>query len=210
MVDNIDKQYRLMELLEKDLSEDPFKQFETWYEEAKDSDFPYPNAFVLSTSDGKGAISSRVVLLKGFDDKGFKFYTNEKSKKGKDLSENSKASICFFWDRLERQVRLEGTVTTLSDNEADEYFETRPRGSQIGAWASDQSTVIKDRSTLDDNYKELEKKYENTEIPRPNYWKGYILSPVTFEFWQGRDNRLHDRFLYTVKNNDWLIERLAP
>lgn len=210
MVDKSDKQYRLMELLEKELSKDPFEQFENWYSEAKDSDFPYPNSFVLSTSDREGNISSRVVLLKGHDMNGFKFYTNENSRKGKDLTENKKASICFWWDRLERQVRINGTVSVLSDSESDDYFRTRPRGSQIGAWASDQSEVIKDRSVLDNSYSNFNNKYKESEIPRPPYWRGFMLNPGSFEFWQGRDNRLHDRFLYTKKDNIWKIQRLAP
>ena len=210
MTGNKDKQYRLMELTESDLSSDPFEQFKNWYSETELSDFPFPNAFILSTSDNEGKISSRVVLLKGYDNNGFKFYTNERSRKGKDLKRNKNASICFWWDRLERQVRIEGIVSTLSDSESDDYFKSRPRGSQLGAWASEQSEVIIDRSVLDNAYKEYDEKYNNTDIPRPESWKGYILKPQTFEFWQGRDNRLHDRFLYTNENNSWNIKRLAP
>ena len=205
-----DKQYKLMELIEKDLSKDPFQQFNAWYMEASKSDFPFPNSFILSTSDSEGYISSRVLLLKEFNSNGFKFYTNENSRKGKDLVVNKNASICFWWDRMERQVRINGFVSVLSKVEIDQYFSSRPRGSQLGAWASDQSAKITDRSVLENNYIKYEKMYENQDIPRPDYWKGYILSPVNFEFWQGRDNRLHDRFLYTVKNNGWEINRLAP
>lgn len=210
MSKNKDKQFKLMELIEKNLSKDPFKQFEIWYAEAKNSNFPYPNSFILSTSDSEGCISSRVLLLKEFNSNGFKFYTNENSRKGKDLVVNHHASICFWWDRLERQVRISGFVSVLSKVETDQYFSSRPRGSQLGAWASDQSAIITDRSVLENNYIKYEKMYENQDIPRPDYWKGYILSPVSFEFWQGRDNRLHDRFLYTAKNNGWEINRLAP
>ncbi len=210
MSKNKGKQFKLMELIEKDLSKDPFKQFEIWYAEAKNSNFPYPHSFILSTSDSEGCISSRVLLLKEFNSNGFKFYTNENSRKGKDLVVNHHASICFWWDRLERQVRIDGVVSVLSKVETDQYFSSRPRGSQLGAWASDQSAKITDRSVLENNYIKYEKMYENQDIPRPDYWKGYILSPVSFEFWQGRDNRLHDRFLYTVKNNGWEINRLAP
>jgi len=205
-----DKQFKLMEMIEKDLSKDPFQQFDAWYMKASKSDFPFPNSFILSTSDSEGYISSRVLLLKEFNSNGFKFYTNENSRKGKDLVVNKNASICFWWDRLERQVRINGFVSVISKVEIDQYFSSRPRGSQLGAWASDQSAIIADRSVLENNYIKYAKMYENQDIPRPDYWKGYILSPVSFEFWQGRDNRLHDRFLYTVKNNGWEINRLAP
>ena len=210
MANKKDKQYRLMELTEADLHTDPIEQFAIWYKEAGESGFPFPNSFILSTSDKKGHISSRVLLLKEFNKNGFKFYTNESSKKGKELNANNNASICFWWDRLERQVRIEGTVSGLSNSESDKYFKTRPRGSQLGAWASDQSSVIKDRSVLDKAYKEFDKKYENKDIPRPQFWKGYLLSPLCIEFWQGRENRLHDRFLYTRNDSIWNIERLAP
>ncbi len=210
MTSKEDKQFKLMELIKKDLKKDPFEQFDLWFKEAVNTDFPFPNSFVLSTSDSEGNISSRVLLLKEIKDKGFKFYTNENSQKGKDLVINKYASICFWWDRLERQVRINGQVSVLSNDESDEYFKTRPRGSQLGAWASEQSTVIADRSVLEENYLKYENKFKNKEIPRPDYWKGYILLPSTFEFWQGRDNRLHDRFLYTVNGNGWAISRLAP
>ena len=210
MKDKQDRQYNLMELLEKDLDKDPFNQFDSWYQVVKNTDFPYPNSFILSTSDSDGVVSSRVLLLKEFDKRGFKFYTNENSKKGKDFISNNNASICFWWDRLERQVRIEGIVSELSKEESEEYFSTRPRGSQLGAWASDQSEIISSRSVLEDKYSKYEKLYENKEIPKPDYWKGYLLSPTSFEFWQGRDNRLHDRFLYTVHNNAWKISRLSP
>lgn len=210
MTSKEDKQFKLMELIKKDLKKDPFEQFDLWFKEAVNTDFPFPNSFVLSTSDSEGKISSRVLLLKEINDKGFKFYTNENSRKGKDLVNNNYASICFWWDRLERQVRINGQVSVLSNDESDEYFKTRPRGSQLGAWASEQSTVIADRSVLEENYLKYENKFKNKEIPRPDYWKGYILLPSTFEFWQGRDNRLHDRFLYTVNGNGWAISRLAP
>jgi len=205
-----DMQFKLMELIQKDLFKDPFEQFSVWFKEASKSDFPFPNSFILSTSDNKGFISSRVLLLKEFNKSGFKFYTNENSQKGKNLVENKNASICFWWDRLERQVRINGKVSVLSKDEANKYFSSRPRGSQLGAWTSDQSAELTDRSVLDENYLKYEKKFKNKEIPRPDYWKGYILSPVSFEFWQGRDNRLHDRFLYEIQNSIWKISRLAP
>lgn len=199
-----------MELRKSDLHKDPFIQFAIWYEEIQKSGFPFPNSFILSTSSNKGQNSSRVVLLKDFDSAGFKFYTNENSRKGLDLRENANASICFWWDRLERQVRINGNVSQLSEIESNEYFSTRPRGSQLGAWASEQSKVITDRKTLDENYKKYEKKYKGTTVPRPEYWRGYILVPEMFEFWQGRLNRLHDRLRYLKINGSWNIERLAP
>ena len=210
MTDKTDKQYKLMELRKADIHEDPFAQFGIWYEETRQTGFPFPNSFIFSTSDKNGINSSRVLLLKDFDKSGFKFYTNENSRKGLDLKDNSNASICFWWDRLERQVRIEGNVSELSDSESDEYFSTRPSGSQLGAWASEQSEVIPDRETLDNNFEKYEKKFENKDIPRPEYWKGYILQPDMFEFWQGRLNRLHDRLRYIKHNSSWKIERLAP
>jgi len=210
MTNKESKQYKLMELNVKDLKRDPFEQFSTWYQDTSNADFPFPNAFILSTSDGKGVVSSRVLLLKEFDKNGFKFYTNENSRKGKELSNNNIASICFWWDRLERQVRIEGLVSELSKKESEDYFSTRPRGSQLGAWVSNQSSIILDRSILENNYLKYEKLFKNKDIPKPDFWMGYILAPKSFEFWQGRENRLHDRFLYTVQDNVWVISRLAP
>jgi len=210
MIEDTDKQYKLMNLKKSDLHKDPIVQFKKWYEKVLQTILPFPNAFILSTSDKNGLPSSRVLLLKDIDESGFKFYTNENSRKGVDLKENPNASICFWWDKLERQVRISGKVTQLNDKETDEYFATRPRESQLSAWASDQSMVIESRIILENNYKKYENKFKNTEIPRPEYWKGYQLRPNVFEFWQGRENRLHDRFRYIKKNKLWSIERLAP
>jgi len=210
MIEDTDKQYKLMNLKKSDLHKDPIVQFKKWYEKVLQAILPFPNAFILSTSDKNGLPSSRVLLLKDIDESGFKFYTNENSRKGVDLKENPNASICFWWDKLERQVRISGKVTQLNDKETDEYFATRPRESQLSAWASDQSMVIESRIILENNYKKYENKFKNTEIPRPEYWKGYQLRPNVFEFWQGRENRLHDRFRYIKKHKLWSIERLAP
>jgi len=210
MTEDTDKQYKLMNLKKSDLHKDPIVQFQKWYKRVLQTKILFPNAFILSTSDKNGLPSSRVLLLKDLDDNGFKFYTNEYSRKGIDLKENPNASICFWWDKLERQVRIDGKVTLLKDKESDEYFATRPRESQLGAWASDQSTIIESRKIIEKNYKKYDKKFANTKIPRPDYWKGYKLRPNVFEFWQGRVNRLHDRFRYVKKNNLWSIERLAP
>ena len=203
-------QYELMELRRKYLNSDPFRQFDLWYDEAVKSGIKYPNAFVLSTSTVDGVSSSRVLLYKGRNESGFKFYTNVDSKKGKELKNNKNASMCFWWSELERQIRIEGFVEILSDEEINEYFKTRPRGSQLGAWASDQSSVLKNREELDRKYRHYEEKFSGVDVPRPGYWLGYIVVAKEFEFWQGRENRLHDRFLYRAEDDKWIIERLSP
>ena len=207
---NNDKQYELMELRKKSLNKDPFQQFDSWYDSAMNSGIKYPEAFVLSTTTAEGKSSSRVLLYKGRNEEGFKFYTNINSMKGKELKNNKNASMCFWWNELERQIRIRGFAELLNDDEINDYFKSRPRGSQLGAWASDQSSVIENREVLDNKYAYYEEKYSGSERPRPEYWKGYILIAKEFEFWQGRKNRLHDRFLYRLENNNWIIERLAP
>ena len=204
------KQYELMELRRSNLDPDPFKQFDIWYEAAISSGTKYPDAFILSTSTADGMPSSRVLLYKGRDESGFKFYTNINSMKGREMMSNQNASMCFWWYELERQLRIRGSVELLSNEEIDSYFKTRPRGSQLGAWASDQSQVIENREVLDKKYEFYDQKFEDIEIPRPEYWMGYMLVAREFEFWQGRKNRLHDRFLYRQKNEKWIIDRLAP
>lgn len=204
------KQYELMELKREDLDPDPFKQFDLWYSESIRSEIKYPNAFVLSTSTISGTPSSRVLLYKGRNERGFRFYTNVGSKKGQDLKNNKKASMCFWWDEIEKQVRIEGAVDNLSDEESDDYFQTRPRGSQLGAWASDQSNVIGSREELDSLYKHYENEFAGIDVPRPDHWRGYIVIPEEFEFWQGGKDRLHDRFRYRLENHEWIIERIAP
>ncbi len=198
------------ELIEENVSEKPFKQFEKWFNEALDAKILEPNAMHIATiSNGKP--HGRIVLLKGFDEKGFTFFTNYESNKGKEIEENTYISLTFFWGDLERQVRIEGTIEKVSSQESDEYYQTRPRGSQIGAWVSNQSRVIDGRKPLEDSLLAFEKRFENTEyIPRPAHWGGYRVIPNSIEFWQGRPNRLHDRILYSKVNNDWKIERLSP
>ena len=204
------KQYELMELRRDSLKSDPFKQFDVWYDSALNSGIKYPEAFVLSTSTVDGESSTRVLLYKGRNDSGFKFYTNANSMKGRELNNNKKVSMCFWWNELERQVRIKGFVEHLSEDEINDYFKSRPRGSQVGAWASDQSSVIENRDYLEKNYEFYEEKFSGVDIPRPEYWMGYIVIAIEFEFWQGRNNRLHDRFLYQKENENWIIERLAP
>lgn len=204
-------QYRLMELRKKDLDPDPFVQFRHWYNDALESDIKYPHAVTLSTASVNGVPSSRVVLLKGIDERGFRFYTNSLSRKGQELGDNPNASLCFWWEELERQVRINGSVEKLPVSVSEEYFKSRPRGSQLGAWASSQSGVIENRDVLDRKYEEYEKKFKENNIPRPEYWNGYRVIPVEFEFWQGRPNRLHDRLRYRYnQSGSWQIERLQP
>ena len=205
------KQYNAFELLEKDLDPDPFKQFGFWFDAAQDAGLVHPDAFALATVSEEGRPSARMLLLKGFDESGFVFYTNSESRKGEELHGNSNAAICFWWDKLERQVRIEGKVERVPGEEADLYFSTRPRGSRLGAWASRQSRVIESRDYLDRQYHKLELDYADMDIPRPGYWNGYRLVPSTIEFWQGRPNRLHDRLRYRKRRDgSWVIERLAP
>jgi len=209
--DTLNKQFGLSELKEEDVSSNPFEQFRHWYEEALRGDFIHPNAFTLATSTNEGKPSARQLLLKDFDEGGFVFYTNSESKKGNDLAANPFAALCFWWDKLERQVRIEGKVEIVSQDEADEYFSSRPIGSQIGAWASNQSSVIPNREVLDTRVEDFERKFEGGAVPRPQYWNGYRLVPDAIEFWQGRDNRLHDRLRYMLQTDGrWLIDRLAP
>jgi pyridoxamine 5'-phosphate oxidase len=208
---NPNKEYGLYELKETDLAPNPFKQFEKWYDDALKSGSLQPDAMTLATSTRDGRPSARMMLLKGFDEKGFVFYTNSESKKGKDLAENPLGAIVFWWAQLERQVRIEGNIDKVSDKEADTYFRSRPRESQIAAWVSEQSRVISSREVIESRFRELEVKYKNRDIPRPPYWTGYRLRPHSIEFWQGRPNRLHDRLRYRLLDDgSWVIERLAP
>jgi pyridoxamine 5'-phosphate oxidase len=205
------KQFGILSLLEEDLDPDPMIQFGKWYDIAAGAGLVHPDAFALATVSHDGKPSARMLLLKGFDENGFVFYTNSESRKGNELSGNPNASICFWWDKLERQVRIEGKVRAVPKAEADSYFATRPRGSRIGAWASRQSRVIRSRDYLDGQYRKFELEYADADIPRPPYWTGYRLLPSSVEFWQGRLNRLHDRLRYRKnKGGGWIIERLTP
>jgi len=194
---------------EKDANSNPFKQFEIWFNEAVKSDLPEPNAMTLSTATKKGKPSSRIVLLRGLKNHGFNFFTNYYSRKGNELKQNPYASLLFYWPELERQIRIEGKVVFAPAKISDEYFDLRPRTSRIGAWASPQSKVIDGRKELDKMVSEFVTKFTE-EIPRPKNWGGYILQANYYEFWQGRQSRLHDRICYTLKGGKWKKERLAP
>ena len=208
---NPDKQYEYSELLESEIDSDPISQFAKWFKEATEIGIKYPNAFALATSTITGKPNSRFLLLKDFDKNGFVFYTNSESIKGIELKNIPQACMVFWWDIAERQVRISGSIYKVSDKDSDDYFKTRPRGSQIGAWSSKQSTVIDSREILENNYKDIEKKYEGLDIPRPPYWIGYRLRPDSIEFWQGRPDRLHDRLRYRlIEDSRWIIERLSP
>jgi pyridoxamine 5'-phosphate oxidase len=204
------KDYTMSGLLEKDLARDPFRQFDKWFQEAEAAKLVEPNAMTLATATKDGRPSARTVLLKGVDGRGFVFYTNYESRKGRELAENPRASLAFPWIALERQVIIEGTLVKLSREESAAYFHSRPRASQLGAWVSQQSSIITGRSVLEDAMKALEKKHAGAEIPLPPSWGGYRLSPESVEFWQGRRSRLHDRLRYRREAGEWIVERLAP
>lgn len=204
------KDYKLRSLLEKDADKDPIQQFDMWWEEAVKSNVEELNAMTLATCDKNNKPSARIVLLKGFKKEGFIFFSNYNSRKGKELENNSHAALVFFWKELERQVRIEGSVERLSNEESDTYFTLRPEQSRISAWSSPQSQVIKSREILEANFIKYQQQFTDGIIIRPPYWGGYIVKPDTIEFWQGRPNRLHDRLQYTITNAEWKIERLAP
>lgn len=198
------------ELKEEDAGSDPLDLFSRWFHEAVEGNIPEPNAMVISTSGKEAYPSSRIVLLRNFGPEGFVFYTNYNSRKSRELKENPRTSLLFFWPHHERQVRIEGSVTLQSAEESDVYFRSRPRESQIGAWISEQSQVLSSREDLYQVFMEFDKRYEGKEIPRPPFWGGYSVKPEVYEFWQGRPGRLHDRIRFTWNKNDWKRERLSP
>ncbi len=211
-LDHIRREYALKGLDREDLLDSPVALFQRWFQDALDAKVHEPNAMTLATVQSDGRPAARIVLLKGLDERGFCFFTNYDSDKGLQLSERPVASLVFFWPEMERQVRVEGPVGRVSTEESEDYFHKRPRGAQIGAWASDQSRVIPDRAWLEGRMKELEKRFENEEvIPLPEHWGGFRVTPEKIEFWQGRPNRLHDRFRYSLdESQEWRIERLSP
>jgi len=205
------KSYSQKSLSEIDIEIDPIRQFDKWWQEAVESTIDEVNAMTLATASADGIPSARVVLLKGFSENGFVFFTNYDSYKGKQLMENPKACLVFYWKELERQVRITGMVQKITEKESDEYFHSRPFTSQLGACVSPQSTVIENREWLEAQYRDLEKKVSNGFVQRPEHWGGYIVKPVIIEFWQGRPSRLHDRIEYSLQENgQWKPVRLAP
>jgi pyridoxamine 5'-phosphate oxidase len=227
------REYNLTGLRRSDLVADPITQFKRWFDQETGARFsgrlrrlliglyktllaggdapPDVTAMTLATADKEGKPSARIVLLKGVDQRGFIFFTNYDSRKGQELAENPHGALVFYWPDQERQVCVAGQVMQLPATESESYFQSRPRGSRLAAWASKQSAIVKDRVELEAQWKELEARYAQAEVPRPPYWGGYVLKPTRIEFWQGRPNRLHDRFRYTRQPNDsWLIERLSP
>ncbi len=209
-ISKIRREYLLRELDESNVHKDPYEQFSLWMEETIKAGVTDPSAMILATSSKESGPSARVVLLKGVDKNGLIFYTNYSSRKAKDLEENPAASVLFFWKELERQVRISGKTEKVSNGLSEEYFHSRPYESQLGAWASEQSSVISGRDFLEKKFEEYKNKFKGEEIPLPPFWGGYMLRPERWEFWQGRENRLHDRVCYLKEKDTWKIVRLAP
>ena len=208
---DIRRDYSHKSLSESDVDANAIRQFGKWWREAVSSKIDEVNAMTLATASIDALPSARIVLLKEFNERGFVFFTNYESYKAQQLAENPKACLVFFWKELERQVRITGLIEKINSKQSDEYFQSRPESSRIGAWASPQSRVIEDRQWLDEKFNELVNKMEGTAIPRPPHWGGYMVKPVVIEFWQGRPSRLHDRIQYTLEESgEWKIERLAP
>ncbi len=209
-IEGLREDYRLATLNEADVADDPITQFGQWFSEALSSGVKEPNAMTLATSTADGKPSARIMLLKGYEHRGFIFYTNYMSRKGQEITKNPHAALVFFWLEMERQVRIEGTLEKLDEQESDRYFQSRPRDSRIGAHASSQSKEISDREILVKNLEQLKEKYKDSEIPKPPHWGGYVVKPSLVEFWQGGHGRLHDRLVYKEENGLWKITRLAP
>lgn len=205
------KEYSSAFLNEEDVNQNPFKQFELWMQQAVEAEILEPHAMTVSTVSAEGKPSSRIVLLRGFNQEGFVFYTNYNSLKGNEIQQNNFACINFFWPDLERQIRIEGSISKIDQQISTAYFHSRPRESQIGAWASIQSAVIENRKVVEDAFVHFTEKFKDLEvIPKPEHWGGYNIKPTSIEFWQGRPSRLHDRLRYSLENSNWKIERLSP
>lgn len=204
------REYTLAGLRRTALEADPLSQFSLWFSQAKTAGVIEPNAMTLSTVSAAGQPSVRIVLLKAVDERGFSFYTNYESRKARELGENPRAALNFFWGELERQVNICGTCTRLGKEESEAYFNVRPMGNRMSAWVSKQTEVIPDHAELEQRLQEVEARFGAGEIPMPPYWGGYVLEPTEIEFWQGRPNRLHDRFRYTRQADGWRIDRLSP
>jgi pyridoxamine 5'-phosphate oxidase len=204
------REYARARLDEKDVSPDPFAEFARWFAEAQAAEAAEVNAMVLATATLDGRPSARVVLLKGFDERGFVFFTDYRSRKAEELETNPRAALGFHWTELERQIRIEGKVARTSLEESESYYRTRPIGSRLGAWASHQSRAIGSRADLEAGLREVERRFSGPDVPLPQHWGGYRVSPECFEFWQGRENRLHDRIRYLREGDGWRVERLSP
>ncbi len=209
--DELRREYSSDGLRESDAAENPFDQFELWFQQAVDAKIDLPDAMTLATASEDGMPSARIVLLRGFDERGLVFFTDYQSQKGQELAENPHAALVIYWRELDRQIRVSGSVNTVSRRESEKYFRSRPVGSQLAAFASNQGEIIPNRQHLESKYNQLMETYRHKEIPLPPYWGGYRLSPDWFEFWQGRPNRLHDRLRYTHgSDKGWKIDRLSP